>query len=308
MPDGYDLIGDIHGHASALRALLKRMGYAERNGCFRHPGRQAICVGDFIDRGPEQRDVLEIVRDMVDNGAALAVMGNHEFNAIAYHTPDPANPNAWLRPHTAKNTAQHQAFLDQFRCDDRRDEAVDWFRTLPLWLDLGEIRVVHAAWDSSSMLDIESALESGRWLTKDLLVRASRKKTREWRAVETLLKGVEVELPEGAAFADSDGNRRTHARIKWWRPAAGETWRRLFLGPPEVARKLPAEPVDAAVSPGYPHSAPPVFIGHYWLNGTPQPAARNVACVDYSVAKKGGKLVAYRWDGETVLSADKFIW
>jgi hypothetical protein len=75
-----------------------------------------------------------------------------------------------------------------------------------------------------------------------------------------------------------------------------------------VARKLPAEPVDAAVSPGYPHSAPPVFIGHYWLNGTPQPAARNVACVDYSVAKKGGKLVAYRWDGETVLSADKFIW
>ena len=45
----------------------------------------------------------------------------------------------------------------------------------------------------------------------------------------------------------------------------------------------------------------------YWLTGTPTPLAANVACTDYSVAK-GGKLVAYRWDGEQVLSADKFHW
>ena len=28
----------------------------------------------------------------------------------------------------------------------------------------------------------------------------------------------------------------------------------------------------------------------------------------YIVAKLGGKLVAYRWDGEQTLSRDKFIW
>ena len=57
----------------------------------------------------------------------------------------------------------------------------------------------------------------------------------------------------------------------------------------------------------YPRDAVPVFVGHYWLTGTPTPLAANVACTDYSVAK-GGKLVAYRWDGESELSADKFHW
>jgi hypothetical protein len=32
-----------------------------------------------------------------------------------------------------------------------------------------------------------------------------------------------------------------------------------------------------------------------------------VACVDYSIGK-GGKLVAYRWDGESNLKQEKFHW
>lgn len=51
----------------------------------------------------------------------------------------------------------------------------------------------------------------------------------------------------------------------------------------------------------------PVFLGHYWLEGTPMPLADNIGCVDYSVAHDTGKLVAYRWDGEEILSPDKFI-
>lgn len=53
--------------------------------------------------------------------------------------------------------------------------------------------------------------------------------------------------------------------------------------------------------------AVPVFVGHYWLTGTPTPLAANVACTDDRVAK-GGKLVAYRWEGETALSANKSHW
>lgn len=48
----YDIIGDVHGHASALAALLTRLGYRETRGAWRHPDRQAIFVGDLIDRGP----------------------------------------------------------------------------------------------------------------------------------------------------------------------------------------------------------------------------------------------------------------
>lgn len=80
----YDIIGDIHGHAEELKALLAKMGDARRGEGFAHPSRQAIFVGDFIARGDQIAEVLTIVRTMVDSGAARAVMSNLEFNAIAF--------------------------------------------------------------------------------------------------------------------------------------------------------------------------------------------------------------------------------
>lgn len=87
---GFDVIGDVHGHAAELATLLERMGYEERCGAWRHPaGRRAVFLGDLIDRGPEIRRTLDIVRGMVEAGSALAVMGNHELNALHYTTADP---------------------------------------------------------------------------------------------------------------------------------------------------------------------------------------------------------------------------
>ena len=69
----YDIIGDIHGQADKLEALLRTLGYRDTAGAWRHAERQAIFVGDFIDRGPAQVRSVHIVRRMVDAGAALAV-------------------------------------------------------------------------------------------------------------------------------------------------------------------------------------------------------------------------------------------
>ena len=80
----YDIVGDIHGHADALCRLLDKLDYAEIEGVFRHLERKMIFVGDFIDRGPEQREVLRIARSMCEAGSASAVLGNHEFNAIGW--------------------------------------------------------------------------------------------------------------------------------------------------------------------------------------------------------------------------------
>ncbi|PRC53368.1 metallophosphatase, partial [Mycobacterium sp. ITM-2017-0098] len=80
---GYDIIGDVHGCATKLEALLVDLGYRDdaRNGAYRHPHRTAIFVGDLIDRGTEQLRVLEVAKAMADAGTAQVVMGNHEFNA-----------------------------------------------------------------------------------------------------------------------------------------------------------------------------------------------------------------------------------
>ncbi len=79
----FDVIGDIHGQADKLHSLLADLGYRNTNGEYRHQGRTAIFVGDFIFRGPRQIESVMTVHRMVDAGSALAVLGNHEFNAIS---------------------------------------------------------------------------------------------------------------------------------------------------------------------------------------------------------------------------------
>jgi len=66
--EGYDTIGDVHGCATHLEALLDTLGYRQTGqaGEYRHPRRQAVFVGNLIDRGDEQLRALEIVKAMVD--------------------------------------------------------------------------------------------------------------------------------------------------------------------------------------------------------------------------------------------------
>jgi len=71
----YDIIGDIHGHASALTRLLTKLGYQETAGVWHHPQRRVIFLGDFVDRGPAQRETVRIARTMVEAGHALTVDG-----------------------------------------------------------------------------------------------------------------------------------------------------------------------------------------------------------------------------------------
>ena len=72
---GYDIIGDIHGCAAELTALLGQLGYRpDDDGVHRHPERTAVFVGDLIDRGPGQLEVLRTVKAMVDAGAAKITM------------------------------------------------------------------------------------------------------------------------------------------------------------------------------------------------------------------------------------------
>ena len=304
----YDLIGDIHGELGALEALLRKLGYRRTDQGWSHPGRTAIFLGDFIDRGADSRGVCHLVREMTQGGSALAVIGNHEFNALAYHTPDPLEDGRHLRPHTEKNIRQHAATLESFEGHEMElADTLDWFRSLPLWMDLGELRVVHAAWHPESMVALGDYLTHDLTLQDDVLEPMSRGGQVAYESVERILKGVEVELPDGYSFMDKDGQKRREARIRWWLQQEGLSWRELALGPPELIDQLPDQPMREGASPGYPEDAPPVFIGHYWWTGTPAPLAPNVACLDYSVAKPGGQLVAYRWDGEQVLKASSFV-
>jgi hypothetical protein len=239
-----DIIGDIHGHADALERLLDALGYVLRDGVYRHPTHTVVFVGDFVDRGPRQRDLLRIVRAMMDRGSARAVMGNHELNAIAWATQDVRG--AFRRPHTSKNRAQHREFLDQTEeGSDAYAKAVDWFKTLPLWLDLGGLRVVHACWHAASQQVLAGCLDDQACLTERGLQEILNNGSPAFRAAEVLLKGPEAQLPNGWSFHDKDGHLRHETRLRWWDPNA-TTFRTASSTTPIASSspaKASAEPV-----------------------------------------------------------------
>ena len=127
MTKRYDLIGDIHGNLKPLDKLLIKLGYQLTDGAYKHPERTAIFLGDFIDRGHQQRGVINTVRAMIKAGSAQAVMGNHEYNALCFLTENPKNHGVYLRPRNNKNSGQHMAFCLQFSGSFCRDLITESF-------------------------------------------------------------------------------------------------------------------------------------------------------------------------------------
>ena len=81
----FDIVGDVHGCADELEALLGELGYARQaeDATYRHPeGRTAVFLGDLVDRGPRILDTIEVVRRMVVAGTGLCVPGNHDQKLV----------------------------------------------------------------------------------------------------------------------------------------------------------------------------------------------------------------------------------
>jgi hypothetical protein len=301
-----DVIGDLHGQHGKLVALLRKLNYAETGGAWRHAGRTAVFLGDLIDRGPGQLETVGVVRAMVEAGTARCILGNHEFNAVAWVTRDPDRPGHFLRDHHKPgNREQHQAFLDVVEGTPRQKEITEWFKTLPLWLDLGGLRVVHACWHDESMAALRPVLGPAQTLTDEAVRLGNQTGHPVFEAIETVCKGPEVALPAGASFVDEGGKVRQRVRIRWWQPQL-TTYREAALGPPDQMLRIPDAPLPLEWRSN-PYSGPPLLFGHYWFSGVPAVISPRFACLDYSVAH-GGPLVAYRWDGESALSSDKLVW
>src|SRR5215471_4400812 len=75
MPDRIVAIGDIHGCSAALKALLEN---------FRPlPTDTIVTLGDYIDRGPDSRAVLDLLLDLRDQCTLSPLLGNREEMLLA---------------------------------------------------------------------------------------------------------------------------------------------------------------------------------------------------------------------------------
>ncbi len=288
----YHIIPDIHGQADKLDVTLAQLGWRKSTAGWQgpSPAHRIMFLGDFIDRGPENRRVLETVRSLMDSGKAEAVMGNHEFNAIHFHTEVDGKP---LRERSRKNTGQHKSFLEEFPIDSSEArEAIKWMMTLPLFVENQQFRAVHACWYSPAIDLLRSELFNSR-LTDEMLQRPSWQDGDIWDALQCVTSGVEFELPTGHSFFDKSGYERHHIRMGWWLYGA-KTWKEVARSVPD-ASNLPDGEIPSSAAKFVYQDTKPVFFGHYWLTGTPIIEAPYALCLDYSAGKEG-PLVAYRFD------------
>ncbi|WP_339524785.1 metallophosphoesterase [Pseudomonas sp. EA_35y_Pfl2_R111] len=307
---GYDLIGDIHGCAKTLEHLLSTMGYRPQAGVWRHPQRMAIFLGDLVDRGPRIREALHLVRDMVVAGQALCIMGNHEFNALAWSTPAaPGSGRQFVREHTPRHARLIKETLEQFDAYPAEWQGfLDWFYELPLFIDAGRFRVVHACWDDSLIEPLRAQFADG-CIDEHFLQAAAVHGSFANTAFDRLLRGTDMRLPHGMTLTSDDGFTRAHFRTKFWEEDP-QTYGDIVFQPdalPELAAQMPLSEMQKTELLKYGADQPLLFVGHYWRSGKPAPIRSNLACLDYS-AVLNGKLVAYRLDQETRLDASKFVW
>lgn len=292
----YLIIGDIHGEYATLIALLEANGFEDRNGFYQHERVHAIFVGDLIDRGPEQIKLLQFVRKMVEGGSASICMGNHEYNAIGYATARDLEHH--YRPRTLRNRRQHEAFLTEVETDSPQHRAwIEWFKRIPLFLEFEQFNVVHALWEESIIAKLRPYLDEKNVLKDEHWEEALTFGSPLFRLIEKILKGVEITLPKGLHFYDSNGIKRRVARIRWWLLPT-QNLEQLALVSPQVEASLKGESLSEPIP--FTASKKIIFIGHYWMTGEPTLLNDRVVCVDYSVAHPEGKLVAYRYrEGDT---------
>ena len=141
----FDIIGDVHGCFDELVLLLERLGYSVDHSLIRtsQPAvtsshdRKPIFLGDLVDRGPKSADVLALVINMVRNGQALCVPGNHDVKLVRWLD----GKQVQLKHGLELTAEQFASESSQFKTDVRTflDKLISHYV-----LDAGNLVVCHA--------------------------------------------------------------------------------------------------------------------------------------------------------------------
>lgn len=294
-----DFIGDIHGYLEDLERLFLKLGYTKSDGIYIHPTRIPIFLGDYINRGPDILGVLDLVKKMHESGNAFAIMGNHEFNFLAFHYYDENGV------HFRENTPKYLGYLNETKAPleevGRLNEFLDWMSLLPLIVKNEYFNAVHAEWNQ----EIENNLKfSGIKRLNQEGMRLIHKDEKLLKSVASALKGSEFQITD--AFIkkyDFCFSQKTE-RIKWWKKNRSnfiQDW--LVVGIENEGVVI--NPNDFDVVKLYDFTSKPTFFGHYWFSESDFGLIdEKLCCLDFSVAKKGF-IGAYRFENELFLNESK---
>jgi serine/threonine protein phosphatase 1 len=143
-------IGDIHGCAAALRAVVQAIKPAK--------GDTLIPLGDCIDRGPQSRQVIDELLALREECRLVPLLGNHEEMMLNFLDGRP-QPDDWYEVGGAATLA---SYGPRRSVDEILPEHVDYLRT---WADCFQTDThffVHASYEPQRPLH-EQHWQTLRW-------------------------------------------------------------------------------------------------------------------------------------------------
>ncbi|WP_397571419.1 metallophosphoesterase [Schlesneria sp. T3-172] len=176
------VIGDLHGQADKLEVVLDRLRQT--------PGfqnRWVVFIGDFVDRGPDSKGVIDMVLDfMAEHPATTAIMGNHEFamcSALGWLSGSEASSwgKRWTTFYNAESTfASYGAEVGNLEDLAAKIPAEhrELLSTLPWCVEHPELLFVHAGLDPTMPFKVQLrilhekdfTLNRPQWLCEKLFV------------------------------------------------------------------------------------------------------------------------------------------
>lgn len=140
------IVGDVHGHYEGLMTLLEAIAPSQAD--------EVYFLGDLIDRGPDSARVVQFVQ----HSSYQCLLGNHEqlmLDAFPYGDDRTYAPalQAWLYSGGRTTVASYNGDMNLMR------DHIAWFRTLPTYLDLGDLWLVHAGVNPKLPLEAQTAQE-----------------------------------------------------------------------------------------------------------------------------------------------------
>ncbi len=128
-------IGDIHGCSKALRSLIEAINP--------QPDDELIFLGDYVDRGPDSRDVVDQLIDLESRCQMTALRGNHEIMLMGVAKAG-LDPTIWSHSGGQSTIASYGGSLEKIP-----QRHLDFFYSLKPFHETADSIFVHANYVSS---------------------------------------------------------------------------------------------------------------------------------------------------------------
>ena len=143
-------IGDIHGCRRALETLIEAINPT--------PADTVVTLGDYIDRGPDSRGVIDALIDLGSRTQLIGILGNHEemMLEVLHHG---GSHHAWLR-YGGVETLESYGFDGDLDFLPLKHQ--EFLASLGDFYSSGDFFFTHAAYDPDVPLE-DQQIEMLRW-------------------------------------------------------------------------------------------------------------------------------------------------